>query len=479
MKCLYQSFATVYVFDTYDMSTNKNNSNNSIIKQNIENLSFATAFRKRSQLELLNNSQNHENKFKNEEKEKISVNPSNKLSISISSSDGYKLACSLNQNNNLTPHSSSSQSHPSPSHNSSGSPSNIRTDRSDRSDQNNANFTITAISSNNDLVNTNDNPEIPMILFPVDDEEIERIERSATPAIDMFQSEVQNDDVNGETQKVSKVLSQRRSLSIIAPSETVAAESTSTAKDDKFDENTLKASHFELKASGFKRTPDLQQRLFEYTQAQSHGLPANSRSLSFSTASLVPEALFESAKESDIIELSEIGRGAGGRVIRALHKPTMTIIALKCIDNTDKSKRKQLLKELNELSSEFSPHIVSFYNAYYSSKTVKLMLEYMNRGSLQDIINTYGALSEPVVSSICKQALLGLKYLHQQSKVHRDIKPGNLLVSSSGRVKLADFGLLAQLENSNDKCQTFIGTKVYMGPERLAGLPYSFSADIW
>jgi serine/threonine protein kinase len=75
--------------------------------------------------------------------------------------------------------------------------------------------------------------------------------------------------------------------------------------------------------------------------------------------------------------------------------------------------------------------------------------------------------------------LLGLEFLHSNKQLHRDIKPGNILVNSDGSVKLSDFGISKTLDNTANICDTFVGTATYMSPERAVGQDYSFSADIW
>ena len=63
--------------------------------------------------------------------------------------------------------------------------------------------------------------------------------------------------------------------------------------------------------------------------------------------------------------------------------------------------------------------------------------------------------------------------------LHRDIKPGNILVSSSGACKLSDFGISKELGVTIGLCNTFVGTMIYMSPERINGKRYSYSSDIW
>jgi serine/threonine protein kinase len=70
-----------------------------------------------------------------------------------------------------------------------------------------------------------------------------------------------------------------------------------------------------------------------------------------------------------LVELGPLGKGAGGVVLKALHTPSMTVLALKCVDISDRGKRHQLVKELKELDSTVSDYIVRFYGAYFDRKS--------------------------------------------------------------------------------------------------------------
>ena len=87
--------------------------------------------------------------------------------------------------------------------------------------------------------------------------------------------------------------------------------------------------------------------------------------------------------------------------------------------------------------------------------------------------------TEKVVQGIAQQMLIGLSFLHSLRLIHRDVKPSNALISSTGIVKLADFGLARTLESGASLAESFCGTFDYMAPERMIGNSYSFHSDVW
>ncbi|GAB5036524.1 ste ste7 protein kinase [Nannochloropsis oceanica] len=131
--------------------------------------------------------------------------------------------------------------------------------------------------------------------------------------------------------------------------------------------------------------------------------------------------------------------------------------------------------------SQACPFIVSFYDVFADPArgTVNLLVEYMDGGSLEDLVKAGGCDDEVVLANMAKCILLGLNYLHERQKIHRDIKPGNLLMNTKGVVKIADFGVSRNLTGTSDLSKTFVGTVGYMSPERIQGHKYNAKADIW
>ena len=127
------------------------------------------------------------------------------------------------------------------------------------------------------------------------------------------------------------------------------------------------------------------------------------------------------------------------------------------------------------------PFVVSFFDAFISPNdgNVSIVMEHMDGGSLQDIVDTGGCAAESVLSNISYRVLKGLAFIHERHQIHRDIKPSNLLINHWGEVKVSDFGIVRELDDSLAQAKTFCGTLSYMSPERISGQEYSYDSDIW
>jgi len=197
---------------------------------------------------------------------------------------------------------------------------------------------------------------------------------------------------------------------------------------------------------------------------------------------------------SELIKIAVLGRGAGGTVYEMLHVSSLSFVALKEIPCFEKSKRQQLIQELkalyrnlapievsNDPTNVSCPNIVAFYDAFASSEDcqVSIMMEYMDGGSLQDVVDAGGCAFEETLANVAESVAQGLHYLHERKQIHRDIKPSNLLINGKGEVKISDFGIVRDVREGEIDVETFVGTMLYMSPERINGEPYSFASDIW
>lgn len=127
-----------------------------------------------------------------------------------------------------------------------------------------------------------------------------------------------------------------------------------------------------------------------------------------------------------------------------------------------------------------SPYVVKYYGSYFKGSDLWIVMEYCGGGSVSDIMRLRKkTLVEEEISTILKDTLEGLVYLHARRKIHRDIKAGNILLNSEGHAKLADFGVAGQLTDTMAKRNTVIGTPFWMAPEVIQEIGYDCLADIW
>ncbi|NWI84975.1 PAK1 kinase, partial [Pitta sordida] len=116
--------------------------------------------------------------------------------------------------------------------------------------------------------------------------------------------------------------------------------------------------------------------------------------------------------------------------------------------------------------------------SYLLREELWLVMEYVDGGSLYDVINVI-LLSEEQIATVSRECLQGLHFLHSNRIIHRDIKSDNILLRTDGSVKLADFGFATQLPNLRTQRQSVVGTEWWMAPEVLQRKPYGPKVDIW
>ncbi|KAH3684001.1 hypothetical protein WICPIJ_005024 [Wickerhamomyces pijperi] len=185
---------------------------------------------------------------------------------------------------------------------------------------------------------------------------------------------------------------------------------------------------------------------------------------------------------ADLYSLKEcIGKGNFGDVYRAVEKSTRNIYAIKVINLEDTDDDLSVLfQEISFLSQLRSEYITNYYQTVTTDVFMWIVMEYCGGGSCADLLKCHKQLSEDVVCFIVRDTLKGLEYLHSQNKIHRDIKAANILLTSGGLVKLADFGVSGQITTFNQKKDTFVGTPFWMAPEvinRRSG--YNEKVDLW
>ncbi len=183
---------------------------------------------------------------------------------------------------------------------------------------------------------------------------------------------------------------------------------------------------------------------------------------------------------TQLVSFGHLGRGASALVERMLLLPDMRVVAVKTLSVFQDAGRAQLVNEIRVFANSSSDdNVVGLLGAFSGEGCATLVLEHMNRGDLQSYVESHGPLPESAAREIAKQVLKGLRRLHSKYQVHRDLKPGNILLNSDGMVKLADFGLTHALSHTDDYTVTPGGTIVYLSPERVNKNVTTTASDIW
>ncbi len=187
--------------------------------------------------------------------------------------------------------------------------------------------------------------------------------------------------------------------------------------------------------------------------------------------------------------LERLGQGGMALVFLCEHQVMKRLVAVKILP-TGHAEDRELLgrfhREARALSQLRHPNIVGAYDVDNANKIHFLVMEFVEGGDLDQIVRRVGPLSFGRAAHYIRQAACGLQHAHEAGLVHRDIKPGNLLVDRAGTVKLLDLGLARIFHESTDDlttgrdARTLLGTVDYLAPEQaLNSHDVDIRADIY
>lgn len=200
-------------------------------------------------------------------------------------------------------------------------------------------------------------------------------------------------------------------------------------------------------------------------------------------------------KKHGYAELKKIGEGSFGQAMLVIRLDDKTKEVCKKMElgSAAEEDKQDIIRESRLLSTLRHPYIVRYKDSFSNKTTLCILMEYCDGGDLaakiQEQKRHHDLFSEDQVLRWLTQALLALKYVHEQKVLHRDMKPNNLFLvkkaspSKHGatiwNLKIGDFGIAKSLESTGAYAQTCIGTPYYLAPEICEDKPYSWGSDIW
>ncbi|XP_070558449.1 cyclin-dependent kinase 20-like isoform X1 [Ptychodera flava] len=182
--------------------------------------------------------------------------------------------------------------------------------------------------------------------------------------------------------------------------------------------------------------------------------------------------------------LGRIGEGAHGIVFKAKHIETGEIAAMKKVPlrKLDDGIPNTALREIKALQEiDENQHIVKLRDVFPHGTGFVLVFEFMLSDLSEVVRNCDKPLTEAQIKSYMQMLLKGVTYCHENSIMHRDLKPANLLISETGHLKLADFGLARVFNNDEGRQYSHqVATRWYRAPELLYGArKYDEGVDLW
>ena len=184
-------------------------------------------------------------------------------------------------------------------------------------------------------------------------------------------------------------------------------------------------------------------------------------------------------------EITEIiGRGGMGVVYKARDSVILRDVAFKVLPaaiSQDTHMMDRLLAEARHAGAIANPHVVTVFDMASESGIGFVAMEFVSGGNVADLLKRNGRLKWEEATRLLKQACIGVAAAHSHGLIHRDIKPGNLLLTNDGQVKVADFGLAkaAERDHTLSAAGAITGTAHFMSPEQCRGEEVDSRSDIY
>ena len=172
-----------------------------------------------------------------------------------------------------------------------------------------------------------------------------------------------------------------------------------------------------------------------------------------------------------------VGEGGFGSVYLAKLKKGKGRVAIKKMDHISSGQQNDNLTEVYFLKNCDQPNVVKFLSAHHVGDQLWMLMEFMEGGTLTEAAVKY-KFQEKHVAYVAQEVLKGLSYLHAKNFIHRDLKSPNIMLTTSGEIKMVDFGLCVDVSDGG-MLNSMAGSPLWMPPEMIKGEDYFFKADIW
>jgi beta-lactam-binding protein with PASTA domain/tRNA A-37 threonylcarbamoyl transferase component Bud32 len=181
--------------------------------------------------------------------------------------------------------------------------------------------------------------------------------------------------------------------------------------------------------------------------------------------------------------IDRVAAGGMGEVFRARDAVLDREVAIKVLHRSlagDQGFVERFRREARAAASLSHPNIVAVHDWGAVDGIYYMVMEYVRGRAARDLLNAQGRLEPAQAADVLRQTLLALEHAHRQGIVHRDVKPENILVTSDGVVKVADFGLArAYADGRQTQAGTVTGTVQYLAPEQIRGEPADPRSDLY
>ena len=186
-------------------------------------------------------------------------------------------------------------------------------------------------------------------------------------------------------------------------------------------------------------------------------------------------------------EIFGIGSGTFGKVVKAFDKELKKLVAIKILINNGKESKEAFEKEAKNIEQLSSKNCIKIYDSFYvEDDQMYIVMEYCGMGNISQYKRM---MNNDILSIIARECAKALVEIHEKRMIHLDVKPQNILLTTSGDIKLCDFGIMRKVDdgieiiNTAKRALQKEGTELYMSPEILKTQstedPISYGTDIY